>query len=128
MKTLYTQVFEFIDSHRSDMLAMWEDFVNTPSQARDREAAMRMAEKLTAVLEETGMTVTAHDVGPVNSCTLEAVWGADRSGQPVLFGGHYDTVNSPRWKILSPAPTMNGTAPRFRVDSQGKAYGLAVWI
>ena len=44
MKTLYTQVFEFIDSHRSDMLAMWEDFVNTPSQARDREAAMRMAE------------------------------------------------------------------------------------
>ena len=24
MKTLYTQVFEFIDSHRSDMLAMWE--------------------------------------------------------------------------------------------------------
>ena len=46
MKTLYTQVFEFIDSHRSDMLAMWEDFVNTPSQARDREAAMRMAEKM----------------------------------------------------------------------------------
>lgn len=85
-KTLYTQVFEFIDSHRSDILAMWEDFVNTPSQARDREAAMRMAEKLTAVLEETGMTVTAHDAGPVNSCTLEAVWGAERPGQPVLFG------------------------------------------
>ena len=125
MKTLYTQVFEFIDSHRSDMLAMWEDFVNTPSQARDREAAMRMAEKLTAVLEETGMTVTAHDVGPVNSCTLEAVWGADRPGQPVLFGGHYDTVNSS--PVENPVPgadnEWDGT-PHFRVDSQGKAYGL----
>ena len=107
------------------MLAMWEDFVNTPSQARDREAAMRMAEKLTAVLEETGMTVTAHDVGPVNSCTLEAVWGADRPGQPVLFGGHYDTVNSS--PVENPVPgadnEWDGT-PHFRVDSQGKAYGL----
>ena len=125
MKTLYTQVFEFIDSHRSDMLAMWEDFVNTPSQARDREAAMRMAEKLTAVLEETGMTVTAHDVGPVNSCTLEAVWGADRPGQPVLFGGHYDTVNSS--PVENPVPSADNEwdgTPHFRVDSQGKAYGL----
>ena len=124
-KTLYTQVFEFIDSHRSDILAMWEDFVNTPIQARDREAAMRMAEKLTAVLEETGMTVTAHDAGPVNSCTLEAVWGAERPGQPVLFGGHYDTVNSsPVENPVSGADNEWDGTPRFRVDSQGKAYGL----
>ena len=46
--------------------------------SRDREAATRMAEKLTAALEKMGMDVTAHDVGPVSSCTLEAVWGADR--------------------------------------------------
>lgn len=124
MKTLYTQVFEFIDSHRSDMLAMWEDFVNTPSQARDREAAMRMAEKLTAVLEETGMTVTAHDVGPVNSCTLEAVWGADRPGQPVLFGGHYDTVNSS--PVENPVPGADNEWARHPAFPGGQP-GKSLW-
>ena len=118
MKTLYTQVFEFIDSHRSDMLAMWEDFVNTPSQARDREAAMRMAEKLTAVLEETGMTVPWKPSGvrivPVSRCC-----SADIMTRSI----------PPRWKILSPAPTMNGTAPRISGwTAREKPMVWAVWI
>ena len=91
--TIYEQVKAYIEDHRSEMLAMWKDFVDTPSQARDRAAAMKMADKLVEVFKGMGMRVAEHDVGPVNSRTLEAFWNEDAPGKPVLFGGHYDTVN-----------------------------------
>ena len=43
----------------------------------------------------------------------------------MLFGGHYDTVNSsPVENPVSGADNEWDGTPRFRVDSQGKAYGL----
>ena len=50
--TMQEQVKAYVEDHRSEMLAMWKDFVETPSQARDRAAAMKMADTLTAVFEE----------------------------------------------------------------------------
>lgn len=123
--TMQEQVKAYVEDHRSEMLAMWKDFVETPSQARDRAAAMKMADKLTAVFEEMGLRVAQHDVGEVNSRTLEAFWGEDRPGAPVLFGGHYDTVNCSPVEGAKPgdADEFDGT-PHFRVDDAGRAYGL----
>ena len=86
---------------------------------------MKMADKLTTVFEEMGLRVAQHDVGEVNSRTLEAFWGEDRPGAPVLFGGHYDTVNCSPVEGAKPgdADEFDGT-PHFRVDDAGKAYGL----
>ncbi len=123
--TIYEQVKAYIEDHRSEMLAMWKDFVDTPSQARDRAAAMKMADKLVEVFKGMGMRVAEHDVGPVNSRTLEAFWNEDAPGKPVLFGGHYDTVNCSPVEGAKPGDEneFDGT-PHFRVDAQGNAYGL----
>lgn len=125
--TQYDQVKAYIEDHRADMLAMWKDFVDTPSQARDKAAATNMADKLTGILTEMGMRVTGHDVGPVNSRTIEAIWGEDRPGAPVMFGGHYDTVNCSPVENAKPgdANEFDGT-PHFRLDDKGNAYGLGV--
>lgn len=121
----YAQVKAYIDDHKAEMLQMWEDFVNTPSQARDREAAMKMADKLVEVFKDMGMRVAEHDVGPLNSRTLEAFWGEDRPGAPIMFGGHYDTVNNSPVQGAKPGDVneFDGT-PHFRVDDEGKVYGL----
>lgn len=123
--TLHDQVKTYIEEHRKEMLDMWADFVNTPSQARDREAAMKMADKLTDVLTGIGMHVTRHGVGPVNSDTIDAIWGEDRPGAPILFGGHYDTVNcSPVENAVPGAENEFDGTPHFRLDDKGNAYGL----
>ena len=124
---MHEQVKRYIDDHRDQMLAMWRDFVETPSWARDREAAMGMGDKLVGILSQMGMRVTEHDVGPANSRVIEAVWGEDRPGAPVMFGGHYDTVNNSPVADARPgdANELDGT-PHFRVDENGRAYGLGV--
>lgn len=123
--SVYEQVKSYVDAHRDEMLAMWADFVNTPSQARDRAAAMKMADKLVAIFRDMGMRVVEHDVGEVNSRTLEAFWNEDAPGKPVMFGGHYDTVNCSPVEGAQPGDEneFDGT-PHFRVDAEGKAYGL----
>ena len=125
MADLYQQVQDYIEAHRTEMLAMWKDFVDTPSQARDREAAMKMADKLVTIFRDLGFRVVEHDVGPVNSRILEAYWGEDRPGKPVMFGGHYDTVNCSYVENAQPGAEneFDGT-PHFRVDREGKAHGL----
>lgn len=125
MADLFKQVQDYIEAHRSEMLAMWKDFVDTPSQARDREAAMKMADKLVALFQDMGLRVVEHDVGPINSRILEAYWGEDRPGAPIMFGGHYDTVNCSYVENAKPGDEneFDGT-PHFRVDSQGNAHGL----
>lgn len=125
MLSLYDRVKEYIDAHRDEMLEMWKDFVNTPSQARDREAAMKMADKLVSLFKDMGMRVEEHDVGEVNSRTIEAFWGEERPGAPVMFGGHYDTVNSSPAENVHPGDEneFDGT-PHFRLDSEGRVYGL----
>ncbi len=121
----YRQLEAFIESHREDMLSMWADFVNTPSQARNRDAAWKMGDKLVSVFKDMGMEVAEYDAGPVNSRTIEAIWNKDLPGAPILFSGHYDTVNSSPVKDAKPGdPDEFDGTPHFRVDSEGKAYGL----
>lgn len=123
----YEEVKNYIEQHRGEMLEMWRDFVETPSQARDRSAAMKMKEKLMDIFARMGMMVKEYDVGPSNSQIIEAVLGPKRRGKPILFTGHYDTVNCSPVEDAEPGDKRerDGT-PHFRVDSEGKAYGLGV--
>lgn len=60
---LLSAVSGYIDAHRQDMLAMWQDFVNTRSDATNKERADEMARKLGRVLEGIGCQVSYTDVG-----------------------------------------------------------------
>ncbi len=122
----YTEVLQYIDAHREDMLAMWKEFVEIPSFSRDPKAAMQMEDRLAEVFRRMGLRVTEHDVGPVNSCLLEAVWGGERPGKPVLLGGHFDTVgNCPDPEKKQDAPDVLDGTPHFRIEG-GRAHGLGV--
>lgn len=123
--TTYEQVKGYIEDHRDEMLAMWKDFVDTPSQGRDRAAAVKMGDKLVETFSGMGLKITEYDAGPVNSRTIEAVWGEDRPGAPVMFGGHYDTVDNCPVENAKPGDPgeLDGT-PHFRIDEEGKAHGL----
>ena len=123
---LLSAVSDYIDAHRQDMLAMWQDFVNTRSDATNKERADEMARKLGRVLEDIGCQVSYTDVGEKNGLAVEGILGADRPGKSVLFSGHYDTV------------PLKADLP-FYVDKENKAHGLgcldmkggivmAIWI
>jgi len=105
-------IHSFVNMQREEMSAMWENFVNTPSQARDQEAANAMCLKLKGIFEEIGFECSLREVGPVNAKALIGVWGKERSGDPIIFSGHYDTVSLPG-------------EHHFRIDKDGKAHGLA---
>lgn len=123
---LLSAVSDYIDAHRQDMLAMWQEFVNTRSDATNKERADEMARKLGRVLEDIGCQVSYTDVGEKNGLAVEGILGADRPGKSVLFSGHYDTV------------PLKADLP-FYVDKENKAHGLgcldmkggivmAIWI
>lgn len=126
MEKPYINAKQYINEHRDEMFAMWKDFVETPSQARDRAVAVKMKDKLCGIMRQMGMDVAEHDVGPVNSPMITAYWGADRLGKPILFAGHYDTVNSSPVDNAEPgAPNEFDGTPHFRTDEEN-AYGLGV--
>ena len=108
---LLSAVSDYIDAHRQDMLAMWQEFVNTRSDATNKERADEMARKLGHVLEDIGCQVSYTDVGEKNGLAVEGILGADRPGKSVLFSGHYDTV------------PLKADLP-FYVDKENKAHGL----
>ena len=123
---LLSAVSDYIDAHRQDMLAMWQDFVNTRSDATNKERADEMARKLGHVLEDIGCQVSYTDVGEKNGLAVEGILGADRPGKSILFSGHYDTV------------PLKADLP-FYIDGENKAHGLgcldmkggivmAIWI
>ena len=123
---LLSAVSDYIDAHRQDMLAMWQEFVNTRSDATNKERADEMARKLGRVLEDIGCQVSYTDVGEKNGLAVEGILGADRPGKSILFSGHYDTV------------PLKADLP-FYVDKENKAHGLgcldmkggivmAIWI
>ena len=108
---LLSAVSDYIDAHRQDMLAMWQEFVNTRSDATNKERADEMARKLGHVLEDIGCQVSYTDVGEKNGLAVEGILGADRPGKSILFSGHYDTV------------PLKADLP-FYVDGENKAHGL----
>ena len=106
--------FEFIDKHRTEMLSLWEDFVNTESPSADKGSVDRMAGKIAAVLREDGCdpdTIPFENAGNM----LVATAFKDGPGSPVALMGHFDTV--------FPLGTIEQRPFSIR---DGKAYGPGV--
>ena len=110
MEELFERIRQYVDGHHDEMLALWEEMVNTESGSRQLEGVAAMDDILRRELESVGAKVR---VLPVENAggVLVAEWNSGSPKAPLLFIGHVDTV------------FKEGTAEDnpFRIDEQGRA-------
>lgn len=89
---LQKQVEAYIDAHREEIIEDWKTLVNLEGKGNQPEAMEEVARFLRGLFTAAGFTCTLEwpeEAPPVLIGTL----GPERPRKPVLFGGHYDTVN-----------------------------------
>ena len=115
MKELLSQISSYIDQHQAEIIETWRDVVNAESYHAEAANVNLCAAKLRQEFEKEGFVCRSIPVGENSGDTLTGILGAERSGAPILFSGHMDTV-FPKGKF--------GENP-FRIED-GKAYGPGV--
>lgn len=89
---LYSAVCSYIDSHYNEMLSFWKDLVNHKSYVREPEDVNNTVQFVKSAFEAEGFKCEEVDVGENCGHSLKCVYGEDRSGKPIIFSGHMDTV------------------------------------
>lgn len=107
------QIEAYVDAHRDEIVEQWKALVNLEGRADEVEAMNAVAEHLLKIFTEAGVDCRLERPNPIAPQTLVGVFGAENPGEPVLFGGHYDTVFK---------KGLFGDEP-FRIDEDGKAHG-----
>ncbi len=105
------QIHEWVEAHCEEMTECWKTLVNTPSHVSRRNEGEVLCAKLKEIFDELGFETEVVESCPNNSPTLTGIWGKERPGKPVMFSGHYDTVD------------LKADLP-FRYDEEGHARGL----
>ena len=114
MDNMKEKVFRFIDAHREEMLALWQEMVNMESGSQDKPGIDAVAKKFQEVLTGEGAATRIVEMEKAGNMLVAEI-GAGRSQKPVLFMGHMDTVFA------------KGTvANRPFSLKDGKAYGPGV--
>lgn len=109
MNNLKNNAFQFIDDHRQDMLALWQELVNTESGSADKPGIDAVAARIKQVLDQAGgVTKTVEMAKAGNMLVGEIATG--RGTAPVLFMGHMDTVFSTGTVAKRPFTITDGTA------------------
>ncbi len=101
----------WLQDHRDEILSDWQLLVDTPSRVSNRQEGDQLCKKLHSMFESLGMKVVQEESGSNNAPTIIGLWGEDLPGKPVLFTGHYDTVD------------LVGEN-HFRIDEEGHVRGL----
>ena len=102
---------DYVDSHRDEMLSLWEEIVNMESGSQNKAGIDAVAERLQQVLAAEGAAAKIVEMAKAGNMLVAEV-GAGRSKPAVLFMGHMDTV--------FPLGTV---AKRPFTIRDGKAYG-----
>ena len=102
--------FQYIDTHRDQMLSLWKDLVNQDSQASDREGVAHVARRLMSELSNAGAQVSWNKKG---NALVAYIPGNEEA--PVFLLGHMDTV----------FPKGEAAKRPFTI-CEGKAYGPGV--
>lgn len=85
------RVFQFIDEHRDEMLALWQELVNLESGSRYKPGIDAVADRIQQVLASQGAVTRIIEMEQAGNLLIGEI-GADRKDQKVLFLGHMDTV------------------------------------
>ena len=104
-------IADYVDSHRDEMLSLWEEIVNMESGSQNKAGIDAVAVRLQQVLAAEGATAKIVGMEKAGNMLVAEV-GADRSKPAALFMGHMDTV--------FPLGTV---AKRPFTIQDGKAYG-----
>lgn len=88
---LKQKVFHYIDDHREEMMALWQEFVNQESGSADKAGIDRLQARIKDILLTAGAAVRIVEHEQAGNMLVAQI-GADRPEPPVLFLGHVDTV------------------------------------
>lgn len=110
---MQSQIESYIDEHREEILDRWRELVNLEGKADELECMEKVASYLYDQFTQAGVECKLEKAHPDAPSVLTGVIGKDRPGQPVLLGGHYDTVFK---------KGAFGENP-FHIDDEGKAHG-----
>lgn len=108
------QVFQFIDEHRKEMLALWQELVNLESGSQHKPGIDVVAGRIQQVLANEGASTRIVEMEQAGNMLIGEL-GEDSKEAKVLFLGHMDTV--------FPAGTI---AKRPFTIRDGVAYGPGV--
>ncbi len=109
MNNLKSNAFKFIDDHRQDMLALWQELVNTESGSADKPGIDAVSARVKHVLDQAGGVTKTVEMAKAGNMMVGEL-GAGRGGAPVLFMGHMDTVFSTGTVAKRPFTITDGTA------------------
>lgn len=116
MYKYYDEVCKFIDDHREEMLQDWETFVNLEGHYEEKENVEKAQAWIREKLEQIGFRTWTVESRPDRCSVLLGILGEERTGKPIVFGGHIDTVH--------PKGSFGKENPFYIED--GKAYGPGV--
>lgn len=106
--------FQFVDNHRAEMLALWQEVVMMESGPHEKPGIDAVGGRFRQVLEETGATCRTVEFEKAGDMLI-GEFAAKSSRPGVIFLGHMDT-----------AIAAGATAERPFTIKDGKAYGPGV--
>lgn len=115
MEQSYSQIRAYIEAHRGEMLALWEELVNLESGPKQKEGVAQVCNALRREMTAAGVSarvIPMEHAGDV----LIGEWNMTAGKQPILFIGHMDTVFQPGAAKENP----------FCIDESGRAHGPGV--
>lgn len=109
------KIAAYVDAHRDEIIAMWEDLVNQESGSSNKAGVDAVVNKVKAALEENGAEVKIMEHPEAGNGIVAMLPGGNK--KPFLFLGHMDTVfNAPGETVRRP----------FTIDENGKVTGPGV--
>lgn len=85
------QAFQFIDEHREEMLALWQELVNLESGSKHKPGIDAVAGRIQQILASEGGNTRIIQLEQAGNMLIGEL-GADRKNSKVLLLGHMDTV------------------------------------
>lgn len=109
------KIAAYVDAHRDEIIAMWEDLVNQESGSSNKAGVDAVVDKVKTALEENGAEVKIMEHPEAGNGIVAMLPGGNK--KPFLFLGHMDTVfNAPGETVRRP----------FTIDENGKVTGPGV--
>lgn len=116
MNQYFDQISAFIDSHHDEILEKWAQLVNLEGHYDEKENVEKAIAWVRHEFEEEGFVCLEQALMPQRAGMLVGILGEGRTGGPIIFSGHIDTVHH----------TGSFGRPNPFEIRDGKAYGPGV--
>ena len=93
MNLYFDQISTYIDTHRDEIVEKWSQLVNLEGHYDEKEQVEKALAWVRREFEAEGFVCQIHELMPQRAGVLVGVLGEERSGGPVIFSGHVDTVH-----------------------------------